>query len=207
MLRHTRILALVALVLVVGAGAGCGSMATAPISTSSSAVATTPPDDAPASSTTSAPANPSVAPTGLLTPIAPILDGLLGLLIRVLNVVGDLGGTLTNGRHRLDIPAHAISGNAKVVLGVRSFSSPDCAIEILPSDKNHFDVPVRLTIDCRLVPRDRLATYVILWYNPATNTWVPVPGSTVDLTNKTVSAPLSHFSRYQVGTNDGKAGW
>ena len=207
MLRHTRFIALVALALVVGAGAGCGSMATAPIPTASSAVAATPTDDAGAPPATNAMANPATTPNGLLSPIASIVDGLVGLLVRVLNLVGDLGGTLSNGRFRLDIPAHAISGNAKVALGVRSFSSPDCAIEILPQDKNHFDVPVTLTVDCRLVPRDRLAGYVILWYNPTTNAWVPVPGSTVDLTNKTVSAPLTHFSRYQVGTNDGKAGW
>jgi hypothetical protein len=29
----------------------------------------------------------------------------------------------------------------------------------------------------------------------------------VDLVNKTVGAPLLHFSRYSVGPADGKAGW
>ena len=64
-----------------------------------------------------------------------------------------------------------------------------------------------LTVNCSSVPTDVLRTYVIFWYNPTTKTWVPVSGSTVNLTTKTVSAPLQHFSNYSVGPTGGKAGW
>ena len=48
----------------------------------------------------------------------------------------------------------------------------------------------------------------IVWLNPATNTWTPVAGSTVDLNRKIVTAPLQHFSAYAVGPIvGGKAGW
>jgi hypothetical protein len=48
---------------------------------------------------------------------------------------------------------------------------------------------------------------VIYWFDPATRRWVQVQGSQVDLVAKTVSAPLTHFSRYSVGPAGGKAGW
>jgi hypothetical protein len=94
-----------------------------------------------------------------------------------------------------------------VGIGVAAGTSPACQLEIVPATKNHFSVPVILTVDCRTVPGTQLAHYVIFWFDPATSTWVPVAGSHVDPVHKTVSAPLQHFSRYAVGPADGKAGW
>jgi hypothetical protein len=37
--------------------------------------------------------------------------------------------------------------------------------------------------------------------------WCPVAGSRVDLVAKTVSAPLTHFSKYSVGQKTGRSGW
>ena len=147
----------------------------------------------------------SAEPNGL---IGSVVGGVVNLVYKVLDIVGDVGGTLTNGRWRVVVPPGAISGNAQISLGVLSNLSPSCQLGITPADKNHFSKPVILTADCSSVPSDVLRSYAIFWYNPATATWVPVAGSTVDLTKKTVSAPLQHFSAYAVGPCvGGKAGW
>jgi hypothetical protein len=139
--------------------------------------------------------------------VSGVTDLLKGLIVRTLNLVGSLGGTLTNGRWKVVIPAGAVDGSAQVGLGVLTSISPSCQLEIYPADKNRFKVPVTLTIDCRSVPLSELKTYTIFWYNPTTRIWEPVAGSKVDLVNKTVSAPLSHFSKYAAGPVGGKAGW
>jgi hypothetical protein len=204
MSRFTRIVASLALGLVVGSLVGCGSMATAPDPVQTTAVASAP--AAPAAVATSV--DPGAGSNNaLLSPVGTIFHSLLGLIVRVLNVVGSVGGTLTNGRWRVDVPANAIEGTASIGLGVQSSASADCHLEILPATQNHFAVPVRLTADCGSVPSDQLAHYVIFWYDPGTGKWVPVAGSAVDLAHKAVSAPLQHFSRYAVGPADGKAGW
>ena len=136
-----------------------------------------------------------------------VIDGLSNLIVKVVGIVGSLGGSLTNGRWHIDVPAGAFDGTASVGIGVPSGTSPSCHLQILPADKNHFQKPVKLTADCSNVPTDELKTYGISWYNPATQTWEPVAGSTVDLVHKTVSAPLQHFSAYSVGPVGGRAGW
>jgi len=139
--------------------------------------------------------------------IGGVVDVLKGLLVKTLNLVGSLGGSLTNGRWKVVVPANAVDGNATISLGVVTTASPGCQLEITPADRNHFRVPVTLTIDCSGIPDTMLRNYVILWWDPARSVWVPVDGSKVDLINKTVSAPLSHFSSYSVGYRSGKAGW
>ena len=170
---------------------GCGRLPTAPVATAPNA---------------SVGLSQSAQPQSLLGTVGTVVDGLVGLIVRVLNLVGSIGGSLSNGRWRVDIPSGAVDGNASVSLGVPTLTSPQCQLEILPLDKNHFQVPVTLTIDCRSVPTDELSTWVIYWFDPATGQWVPVSGSRVDLTKRTVSAPLLHFSKYAAGPQT-KAGW
>ena len=147
----------------------------------------------------------AAAPDGL---IGSLVGLVVNLVVKVLNIVGSIGGSLTNGRWRVDVPAGAVDGTATVSVGAVSSTSPNCQLEITPADKNHFLKPVLLTVNCSSVPTETLRTYAIFWYNPTTKTWVPVTGSTVDLTNKRVSAPLQHFSNYAVGpVVGGKAGW
>ena len=135
-------------------------------------------------------------------------NGLVGSTTSIVpNLVGSLGGSLSNGRWRVEVPAGAIDGTAAIGLGVPNSSSPYCQLDILPAEKNHFSTPVSLTVDCSSVPQDQLKNYVIFWFDPVTNAWNPVRGSSVDLTRKTVSAPLVHFSTYAVGPSGGKAGW
>ncbi len=151
--------------------------------------------------TTSAKPQRAAAPAVLLPAVG--TDG-LDLVVRTIDLVGSVGGSLTNGRWSVVMPAGAVDGNAVVGLAVESPSSPVCQLDILPADRNHFSVPAMLTVDCRAVPLARLWTLVIVWHDPATGAWVPVKGSKVDLVTRTVSAPLQHFSKYSVET---KAGW
>jgi hypothetical protein len=201
---------LVAVCLAANLASGCGVMPTAPsvssVATSPSA-ATQAPGPAQATPAPKASIQRTAEPGSLLGIVGGLLGGVIQLVFRVLNLVGSIGGTLTNGRWRVEIPANAVDGNATVKLGVPSSSSSGCSLDISPADKNHFSVPVMLVVDCRNVPLDVLKTYSIYWYNPTTSTWVAVSGSKVDLTNKTVSAPLQHFSTYSVAPNSGKAGW
>jgi hypothetical protein len=183
------VLALVLGAFATGLIAGCMSVATAPTVPS-----------APSSSRTA-------QPSSLLGSLGSVVGGLVNLVFRVLNIVGSIGGSLTNGRWRVDVPPGAFDGTATVGIGVSSSTSGSCQLEISPADKNHFLTPVRLTADCSSVPSDQLKDYVIYWFNPTTQVWVPVDGSTVDLIHKTVSAPLQHFSGYAVGPQGGKAGW
>ena len=142
----------------------------------------------------------------LVSSIGTIADGLVGLIVRTLDLVGSLGGSLANGRWRVVIPPGAVDGDVSIALGVPALTSSQCQLEIRPLDKNYFQVPVTLTIDCSTVPIDQLSTWIIYWYDPSTGQWVPVSGSRVDLTMRTVSAPLLHFSKYAAGPQT-KAGW
>jgi hypothetical protein len=193
MLKLRKFTALVLLAtLALGLAAGCGLAPTAPVINQQASTI---------QSSRVAESN------GLMSTTTSILGGLLKLVFRVLDVVGSLGGSLSNGRWTVNVPAGAFDGTATVRLGVQSLLSPTCQLEISPADKNHFTVPVQLTASCPGVSSDVLRNYVILWYNPDTAAWTPVAGSTVDLVNHTVSAPLQHFSNYAVGPADGKAGW
>lgn len=178
---------------------GCGHAPTAPTASSLS-------DSGVAASPGSASQS-----SGLISTVGSTLGGVVGglvkLVVRTLDVVGRVGGSLTNGLWRVDVPAGAIDGNATISISVAGSGSSECDLGITPADKNHFATPVTLTFDCRNVPADQLASYVVFWFNPSTGGWEPVAGSTVDLNHKTVSAPLQHFSRYSVAPADGKAGW
>lgn len=143
----------------------------------------------------------------LIGEVTSLVGDVTHLLIKVLRIVGSLGGSLTNGRWRVDVPPNAVSGTATISIGVASLTSPSCQLGITPDSLNHFAVPVKLTVDCSSVPLDQLQNYVIYWYDPSTGIWTPVANSTVDLQAKTVSAPLQHFSQYSVGPTGGRASW
>lgn len=182
------------------AGSGCGQLPTAPVTTTSAGAAGV-------AASPGAAAQSSSLLGGVVGTVGTVVGGLVNLVVRTLDIVGSVGGTLLNGRFRVDVPAGAIDGNATISIATAGSQSPECDLGITPADRNHFAVPVTLTINCPNVPATTLRTYVVLWWNPATSAWEAVPGSTVDLDKRTVSAPLQHFSRYTVGTADGKAGW
>ena len=179
----------IALALAVGLVVGCGQMPTAPTVTAQTAASS---------------AQQGAQSDGL---IGSLVGGLLNLIVRVLHIVGSIGGSLSNGRWQVDIPAGAVNGDGTVTLATASSSSPDCQLGITPSTLNGFSKPVTLTANCSGVSSTVLSTYVIYWYNPNTKVWEEVAGSKVDLARKVVTAPLMHFSQYAVGPSGGRAGW
>ena len=111
------------------------------------------------------------------------------------------------GQQRTLACPSAVEGSATVALGVANTSSPDCRLEIWPAEKNGFSSPATLTVDCRNVANDQLSNYAMYWADPVAKQWVELSGSQVNLSNKTVSVSILHFSEYSVGPRGGKAGW
>jgi len=146
-------------------------------------------------------------PAGLLDGVTGLVDDVGKLVFNTVQIVGSVGGSASNGRWSVSVPAGAVDGLASVSVGVTSPGSNRVQLQITPVSKNHFDTPVVLTVDCSHVPAGQLRNYVIYWLDPSLGTWVPVDGSVVDMTHRTVSAPLHHFSTYTTGPAGGKVGW
>jgi hypothetical protein len=121
---------------------------------------------------------------------------------------GAVGGTLQVGRFTLTFPPGAFGGTATVSILVPNQSVVHCRLNISPASANGFAVPVILRSDCTgtLVPDPSRLTE--LWFDEAAGVWRQVPGSTPDIVNTDVIAPLRHFSDYGViDFVEGKAGW
>ena len=188
--------------------AGCGALPTAPLDESAARL---PANGALEASSRTMPIDEPPAP-GVVTlspdPSAlPILLSSGALIERSSVLPAALGGAVTNGRWRIEVPSGAVDGTARFAIRVPSAKSGACDLAIEPAEMNHFAVPVTLVADCHGTAPKQLAGWFISWYDPSTGTWVRVPGSTVDLKRKTVSAPLSHFSIYCVGPAAGRSGW
>ena len=191
--RFGRLLTGIALLLVV---CGCGAATTAPV---------VPGDIGGSPSDTTASQSPPAQ--GSQGPSAGILGALPRLVTRVANLAGDLGAALDNGRWSVDVPAGAIEGDARITIAVAYSKSGECTMEITPADKNKFDVPALVTVSCPALTDDQLSQSVIMEFDPTTRRWFDVPGSKVDMSHRSVSAPVDHVARYTVGPAGGKAGW
>lgn len=133
------------------------------------------------------------------TPQAGLISGLLNTVTRLVD--GALGVVLNNGMWTAQVPSGAFTGTATITMSVPSNNPRSCQLDILPLSKNGFSRPVVVTAK---VGPTVTSDMRIEWWDPSSQVWVPVPGSSVNLAQGTVSAPLSHFSRYRVG---GKSGW
>jgi hypothetical protein len=121
-------------------------------------------------------------------------------------IYGTFGGTVTAGNFTVVIPPLAVSGSPTVKVTQPDPAKPYVQLEILPSSANKFRVPVTLVVNAGPMSAEKLSVAYISWYNPSTRTWEKMRATEVNLLNRTVSCPLSHFSEYAVQV-DGKAGW
>lgn len=183
-----------------GGGSDDGDSHSGSQSSGSTATDTTPIDGRPRGETSTSSSD------GSRTLLGSILNPLVQLIVRVVQIPLGQSGSVTNGRWRLDVPAGAIAGSASVAIGVQSSDAFSCRLEILPMTLNHFATPVTVTANCRDIDKDKLRDWTIWWFDPAQNQWVRIP-SQVNLTNGTVSAQLPHCSYYAAGPSGGKAGW
>ena len=121
-------------------------------------------------------------------------------------ILGTTGGQVRSGRWTVDIPGGAFPGQATITIRTANANAAMCDLTILPATLNRFAVPVTLT--AQFPPGTDVSRYVIRRFDPASNRWEVVPGSRVDPTRACVSAPLEHFSIYDVvDVLLGKSGW
>lgn len=210
MLRIQRTLAILLLAAIaVIPAVGCMNLTTAPILSGNAPVSVTA-TAAATHATSGRVATNSGLLDGLIDPVVGVVTSTvdsLGDIVNSVTIDGSVGGTLTNGRWQLNVPPDAVSGDATIGITVRNVTSSRCDLSITPVSKNYFDTPVTLTVDCPTVPARQLRNYTIYWLDPSVGTWVQVDGASVDMTHRTVSAPLKHFSTYCTGPAGGKVGW
>jgi len=211
MTNFPNVVRLTTLAVALACFAGCGSMTSAPVLDDSSARVAT--NGTEMQQAYTLPIDTPELPDGGVPVIDPAPEDELPLggggsaQNQGTMLTGSLGGTVRSGRWRVEVPPGAVFGSANVSVVPNSAHPGIVNLGIFPSEKNDFARPVRLVVDCRTVPTSKLRNWFISWYNPASGTWVRVPGSTVDTKKKFVSAPLSHFSMYCVGPEAGRAGW
>jgi hypothetical protein len=119
---------------------------------------------------------------------------------------GVLGGVVSAGDFTVVIPPLAITGTATVTVKQPDASKPVVELSITPPTANKFRLPVLLVAKASRMSLVDVSRAYISYFNPATQQWERVSGSSVSVADLMVSAPLSHFSQYRVEVG-GKAGW
>lgn len=112
--------------------------------------------------------------------------------------------TLTAGRFTVVVPRGAVSGRATVRMVVADPTTLACTLDILPASRNALLVPATLRTDVRGVHG---AAPLLQAVTPdlGQGAWSLVAGSTVDLQNRVLSTPLTHFA--PCGVVQGNTGW
>lgn len=113
---------------------------------------------------------------------------------------GAVGGSVSVGSFRVEVPAGAFQGSATI-----SINQPDptillCDLTISPATANHFAVPV--TLVSKLPSALALTSDQNLWYDPSVEAWRMI-GSVPDPLSTELRSELWHFSTYATG----RAGW
>ncbi|HEY3295061.1 MAG TPA: hypothetical protein VGL38_06465 [bacterium] len=122
-----------------------------------------------------------------------------GMAVNPLNIpnatahIGPEGGIIRLGRHSLTIPAGAV--DADITFKISGASLTAIASDCAPSGLV-FAIPATLTLSYAGTQYEDAANPDLsIFYALPDGTYEEYP-STVDPVNKTVSAPLNHFSRY-----------
>ena len=117
------------------------------------------------------------------------------------------GAVLNAGGIQLRIPPGALAGDATIQIKARA-NGRGVELHIFPESLNHFLLPVELRTDLSAMSPTVRAASGWFWIDEATGDWVLLESSSVDPETGVLSAPLEHFSKYEVGNrNLGKAGW
>ncbi len=122
-------------------------------------------------------------------------------------VAGELGAVLQAGCLQLRIPPGAIAGEATIEMKVRP-NGRGVELHIYPESLNNFLIPIELRTDLSAMPTSARTNAGWFFVDEGTGDWLLLPESSVDPVTGVLSAPLHHFSKYEVGNrNLGKAGW
>jgi len=149
-------------------------------------------------------ADTSVVPVVLPGPPTTADDSLV--TVRTL-VSRDRETMIESGCIQLRVPAGAIAGDGEIVLKARP-NGRGVELHIYPESLNGFQIPLELQTDLsRMSPslREEMGWF---WVDESTGDRVLLEASSVDPVTGRLTAPLQHFSKYEVGNrNLGKAGW
>ena len=131
------------------------------------------------------------------------LGGFLGGLVDDVTSVtrfifGAVGGMVSLGDHYYVVPPGAVNGMVRFTLEYASFTGVgvDCGPSPLA-----FDVPVMLTLSYNNTQYENSGnpSGLRIWHVTADGTLEEVEGCIVDTNAQTVTAPVTHFSRYILG--------
>jgi hypothetical protein len=174
--------------------AGCSQLPTAPVTSQQPAgVSSLSPDQGSTELPSVVPTTTTVDP-GVQPPAAESSRWLSPLL----------GGTVTAGQFKVVVPPGALRQRALVTVRQPRLDQRLVQLEVSPASANGFLVPVLLIANCSDMDTKLLSLQTIWWWNPVAQHWEAVLGVQINLLGRTLTAPLWHFSTYQVG---GKAGW
>ena len=124
----------------------------------------------------------------------------VGPLVGSITLDGAVGGKLTVGAYRVEVPRGAFRGMATISLTQSDPAILQCELDISPASANQFLVPV--TLVARLPNTADLIASHNVWLDPSASVWRLIP-SVPDLVKTELRSDLWHFSKY--GTC--RAGW
>jgi hypothetical protein len=199
--------------------AGCGSMPTAPVMTSARLAAgnateaaapiKTPadPGDHGPDGTTPGAGSPTVPAAGVATTV--LTSFAAHPAARAVTSQGaDLssaGGSLVNGRWRVDVPAGALRAAAHVTLSVPGSRGAACQVQVEPA--NALVGTLTLTVDCHGQPANKIPQWGMVAYDATSASWSAVAGSKGDKKQHVVSASGVPAGVYGVATSNGAPAW
>jgi hypothetical protein len=116
------------------------------------------------------------------------------------------GGTLTNGRWTLTVPANALATGAHFTLSVAGVRGAACQVQVSPAGPA-LASPLTLSVDCHGVPMNRMSDFVILGYDASTTLWTPVGNGNSTTRKHVVSVAIAGAGIFGAGYPDGTPGW
>jgi hypothetical protein len=130
-----------------------------------------------------------------------LIGGLLGGALRVVFrlVSPDESATVQNGRFLLQVPAGALSYDARYSIAYSTIGAVEAS---LSPHGAVFDNPVELEIDLAGTSLANEPDVTLYWWDEDHEEWVDVGGSW-DRNTQKLTSTLEHFSRYRPG----RAGW
>ena len=113
---------------------------------------------------------------------------------------GAVGGSLSVGSFRVEVPAGAYAGAATITITQEDATILKCDLAINPPAANQFAVPVSLV--AKLPSASALTIDQNMWFDPSVQAWRLI-GSAPDPSATELRSQLWHFSTYATG----RAGW
>ena len=116
------------------------------------------------------------------------------------------GGTLTNGRWTLTVPANALAAGAHFTLSVPGARGAACQVQVSPANAA-LATTLTLSVDCHGVPANRIGDFIILGYDASSTLWTAVDHGNSTSKKHVVSVAIAGAGIFGAGYPDGTPGW